>query len=124
MKKLLMIMLSVSILSVASAQRHGVVVVRSYAPVYSSFNVGLGYGYSPFYNPYYYSPYGYNNSYRPSKLDNQIAEITHDYADKIESARLDKTLSGSERREEIRNLKKERDKEIDEAKINYHKQKS
>ncbi len=123
MKKLLMIILSVSLFSAVTAQRHGVVVVRSYAPVYSSFNVGLGYGYSPFYNPYY-SPYGYNNNYRPSKLDNQIADITHDYADKIESVRLDKTLSGSQRREEIRNLKKERDNEINEVKINYHKQKS
>ena len=119
-----MIMLSVSLVITVSAQKRGVI-VRSYTPVYSTFGIGLGYGYSPFYyNPYYYYPYGYRNSYRPSKLDIEIADITHDYADKIESVRLDKTLSGKEKRQEIKSLKKERDKEIDDVKMNYHKQKS
>lgn len=117
MKKLLIIMLTMSLLTAASAQRH-VVVVNSYVPVYSGF--GWGVGFSP-YAPFGYMPYGYNY-YRPSRLDNQIADINHDYDQKIRSARMDKRLSGKARRQEIRNLRTERNKAIDDAKINYHRQ--
>lgn len=125
MKKLLIIMLVMSLLTAASAQRH-VVYVNSYVPVYSGFGWGVGfppYGYYPYgYYPYGYSPYGYSYYYKPSRLDNQIAGINHDYDQKIQSVRMDKKLSGKARRQEIRHLKTERDKAIDNAKINYHRQ--
>ncbi len=124
MKKLFILLLSISLVITASAQKRGAFIVNSYVPVYSGFGIGLGYGFYPSYYSPYYNPYGYNYGYRPSKLDNQIADINHDYADKIESVRLDKVLSGKEKRQEIKNLKKERDQEIDDAKVNYHKKKS
>ena len=60
--------------------------------------------YDPFFAGYYYAP-PYPNYYRPSKLDMEIADIKHDYDEKIESARHDNTLTGKERRKEVRKLK-------------------
>ena len=75
--------------------------------------------YSPFgYNPYY----GYNSrSYRPSKLDVQIADIKNDYQDKIWSAKHDTSLSGKERRKVVHQLRSERDQAVIDAKRNYYK---
>ena len=118
MKKLFFIMLSMSLVMTVAAQKRSRIFVSSYMPVYSS--VGFGFGLYPYYSPY---AYRYNNFYnRPSQLDNEIADINHEYADKIESARLDKTLSGKERRAEIKRLKNERDKKINDLKVNYHRQ--
>jgi len=115
MKKMITVMLLISVISAASAQK-----VRTvfYAPATTVY-VG---GYLPIYGMYpygypYYSPYGY----RPSKLDIQIEDIKHDYEDKIASVRLDKTLTGKERREKIKALRNERDDAIDEARKNYYK---
>lgn len=85
-------------------------IVRSWVPYY-------GYGYYP---PYWYSPY--NNYYnRPSKLDIKLEDIRSDYQDKIRSARRDKSISRSQRKEIIHNLKSERDKELRDTKANYYK---
>lgn len=119
MKKLFFIMLSMSLVMTVAAQKRSRVFVRSYRPVYSS--IGFGFGFYP----YYYSPYiyGYNNAYyRPSKLDIEVADINHEYSDKIESVRLDKSISGKERRAEIKRLKNERDQKISDTKVNYHRQ--
>lgn len=112
-------MLTLSLSAAASAQRH-VIVVNSYVPVYSGYS--WGFGYSPYaYYPFGYIPYDDDYYYRPSQLDNQIADINHNYNQKIQSARMDKRLSGKARRQEIRSLKAKRNKAIDDAKINYHK---
>ena len=99
MKKLVMIATAVCLAMVVSAQ-HGrigggrrVIVVSpaigfGYSPFYYS-----PFGYSPFGYPYGY-PYGYNNGYRrESKLDRKIEDIKSDYADKIKSAKSDKSIS-------------------------------
>lgn len=83
-----------------------------YSPFYSPF--GFGYGY-----PYY--PYATVAS-RPTKLDMEVNDIKNDYADKIESVRLDRTLSGKQRREQVRAFKRQRDNAVLEAKRNYYKQ--
>ncbi|WP_133177712.1 hypothetical protein [Chitinophaga parva] len=84
--------------------------------------------YSPWYGPYggwgFGYPYGYPYAmmpYRPSKLDLQIQDIRNDYADKIESMKMDRSLSGKERRQKIREFKAERDHEIRDTKANYYK---
>jgi hypothetical protein len=88
-------------------------IAGTYFPFYYS---PLYYGTYPYYG---YPPYWYH---RPTKLDLQIEDIKNDYEEKIWSARHDKTLSGKERRKEVRELKHERDHEIIEAERNYYKQ--
>ncbi len=85
--------------------------------------------YSPYYSfgafgPYYgYPYYGYQGvPAQPSKLDMEIAGIRNDYAEKIESVRMDNTLTGKEKRAQVREFKKERDDAIFDAKRNYYKQ--
>jgi hypothetical protein len=126
MKKLVMIATAVCLTMVVSAQHGGVghgrrVIVISpaigfgYSPYYSAF------GYSPFGYPYGY-PYGYSNIYhRESKLDRQIGDIKADYADKIRSAKSDKSISRDERKKIVRGLKAERDKTVHDTKLNYYK---
>src|SRR5579864_8145556 len=121
MKKLLIIVMSLSLALGASAQRgfHGggyyyggprvIVGGGFYAPYYGPF-------YSPFYSPFYpYGYYGYGS--RPSKLDMQIQDIKNDYKDRIWSLKQDKTLTHKEKRKQIRQLKQERDKDINDAKM-------
>lgn len=89
--------------------------------------VGGGF-YSPFYSPFGYGYYGYpyypyaRVAAQPTKLDMQVADIKNDYADKIESVRLDRSLSGKERRAQVRAFKRERDNAVLEARRNYYKQ--
>ncbi len=117
MKKIITVMLLILVVSAASAQKgrgyyyrpSTTVFVGGYYPYFGMYPY---YGY-----PNYYSPYGN----RPSKLDLQIANIKHDYEDRIASVRMDKTLSGKERREKIRALRNERDNVIDAARRNYYK---
>ena len=128
MKRLLIIMLSLGLVVSASAQRHGggggyhyarphvTVVYGAYAPLYPYY----GFGYSPFGYPYY-TPYGYGYN-RPSKLTLQIEDIKNDYRDKISSAKHDKSLSKQQRKETVRELKRQRDQLIDEKKKNYYKE--
>ena len=78
----------------------------------------MGWGYPLYGYPYGYSPYGYGGT---SRLQMQIADIKQDYADKIESVRSDNTLTGKERRQQVRELKKEMDNAINEAHRNYWK---
>jgi hypothetical protein len=120
MKTLLIMLLLVTLTSGVSAQRKG------YYPVYhhvyrpriyiSPFSYGLGYG-----NPYYSYPFGYPYRYRemPYKLELQIESIKVDYKNRIRQARRDKTLNHAQRRQEIRNLKTERDEDIINARRDY-----
>ena len=87
--------------------------------------VGGGF-YSPYYSPFGYYGFGYPYPYgavpyQPSKLDMQIMDIKNDYADKIASVKLDKSLSGKERRMQVREFKRERDRDVLEARRNYYK---
>jgi hypothetical protein len=126
MKKLLIIMLSVGLALGASAQRFGGHGVGFYG---GGPRVVVGVGgyypfYSPFYNPYYpFGVYPYGNGYgnRPSKLGMQIQDIKNDYNDRIWSVKHDKSLTGKERRHQVHLLKQERDRDIDNAKLNYYK---
>lgn len=124
MKKILVVMLSLGLALGASAQHF----VGHVGGFYGGPRVVVGVGYAPFYSPFYnpfypfgypYGYYGYGN--RPSKLDMQIQDIKNDYNDKIWSVKHDKTLSGKERRHQVRLLKQERDRDIDNAKLNYYK---
>lgn len=129
MKKLISTLIFVSVFYFGTfAQFHGHVGVAYYRP--RTTVIIRGWGYSPFYSPfgYYGYPY-YGYPYyeaplpiaRPSKLDQEIADITHDYSEKIESVRMDHSLSRKERRHKIRELRSERDNEIYNAKRNYYK---
>ncbi|PWT75105.1 MAG: hypothetical protein C5B59_09650 [Bacteroidetes bacterium] len=141
MKRLFIILLSLGLVSAASAQRshlsmgggggyhyyvrpHVSVVYGGYAPFYPYY--GFGYGYSPFgYAPfgyYPYVPYGCYN--RPSKLTMEIEGIKSDYRDKISSARHDKGLTHDQRKEKVHELKLERDQLIADTKSNYYKSKN
>lgn len=125
MKKLFLILFSLGLAIGASAQKyyhggyhyysHPRVIVSGgfYAPYYPYYGFGF---------PYYgIPPYGYGYAARPTKLEMQVEDIRRDYSDRIYSAKHDKSLSHSERRETVRELKRERDTAIDNAKNNYYK---
>ncbi|HXS55404.1 MAG TPA: hypothetical protein VN726_04710 [Hanamia sp.] len=134
MKKIIIVMLSLTLAITASAQRvsHGggrishVPVTRVYISPYS---YGFGYGFPYFGYPYYgygafgYPPYGYGypSNYRrmPYQLNMQIETIKSDYQNQIKAARKDKTVSHAQRRKNIRALKDQRDKDIVTAKMDY-----
>jgi len=93
--------------------------------VHTSIGIGLGYPYYSYYPPFYY-PYYYGVPFysRPTKLEREVADIKADYQDKIHSARHDKALSHSEKKNEIQKIKEERDMAIHDAEYNYHRNKS
>jgi hypothetical protein len=114
----------------ASAQRKGVYhhIYRPRVVVVPSVGIGFGYGYPlygyPYYGyPYYGYPYGYPNPYEqrriPYKLSLQIQSIKMDYRNQIKDARHNKSLSHSQKREEIRTLKNERDQAIIKAQEDF-----
>lgn len=128
MKKILMIIIVTAISFGATAQ-HGhagntgyhwihVIVVRPvyYPPYY------FGY-YNPFYNPYNNPFYRSNRYTRETKLELKIDNIRSDYQDKIWSARHDKSLSRSQRKETVHQLKHERTDAINQVKMDYYKTK-
>ena len=123
MKTILMFCLAIVITSAASAQKYDR--YRYSRPrVRTSISVGIG---TPYYSPYYspfYRPYSYYSTpiySRPTRLDNEIADIKAEYNDRIWSARHDNSLSKSERKAEIRRLKSERDRAIRDAEYSYHR---
>jgi hypothetical protein len=127
-------MLSLTMTITASAQRlrHGggrishVPVTRVYVSPYS---YGFGFGFPYFGYPYYgyvpfgYSPFGYDypSNYRrmPYALSMQIETIKNDYQNQIKATRKDKSISRAQRRQHIRSLKDQRDKDIVAAKKDY-----
>ncbi len=139
MKTVLAIMISLSLCMGASAQRRfggfyhaysapRVVVAPSFGfgYGYSSVGLGLGYGYPFFGYPYlsypvpmygYRGGYGYNNA--SSQLALKIQSITLDYKNEIKAARHNKSISRTERRTKIRNLKNEREQAIVTAQENF-----
>ena len=131
MKKLVIILLSLGLVTGAYAQRGHVIAGGGYHYyVRPSVTVGFGYPFYPYYGfgyyPFAYYPFGYPyppgyGYYRPSKLSMQIEDIKNDYHDKIVSARHDKSLTHAERKEKIHELKQERDQQINDTKSNYYK---
>ena len=123
MKKLFVIVLSIMIVATASAQVKGGGHFRGggrYYHPHTRVIVGVGAGYySPFYYPYY--PYSYGYPIRPSRLELKIEDIRADYKDRIYSVRHDRSLSKSERKEKIHQLKSDRDLDIRDAQSNYYK---
>jgi hypothetical protein len=122
MKTIVMFCLAVVITATASAQKYS----RHYPRPRVRTSIGIGIG-SPYYSPYsspFYRPYPYYSApvySRPTRLENEIADIKADYNDRIWSARHDNTLSKSERKREIRRLKSERDRAVRDAEYNYHR---
>jgi hypothetical protein len=129
MKKLVIVVLSLSLAVGASAQRghfggggfayrpHVVVGIGGYAPFYP---FGFGYGFYPYpYGPYWGYPYG-SGYYRPSQLSMQVADIKYQFADKITAVKEDKSLTHKQRRQKIRELKLQRDQAINDARSKYY----
>ncbi|MFT4154162.1 hypothetical protein [Parafilimonas sp.] len=122
MKKITIIILSCILTTGAASAQKGVARPAPRVIYYST-----PYYYSPFWNPYFYGGFGYNWYGRPgyynhsTKMQKQIQDIENDYKDRIESVRSDDSLSGKERRQKIRALKHDRDKEIADFKKNYYK---
>jgi len=87
------------------------------------FGYGYGYGYPFLGYPFMgYPPYPYYGSRRtPAQLNMQIQEIKNEYHDKIKATRKDKSISKTERKQQIRNLKSEKDKEILNATMDYRR---
>lgn len=120
MKKILFLSLIIALSLGASAQ-HRISGYRHYprTRVVVSAGIPFNYGYG-YYNPYYAPSYRY--SQRESRLDLQIEDIKADYQDRIWSARHDKSLSRSERKRTIHELKRDRDQAVIDAKRNYYRQ--
>ena len=122
-------LVSVTLSLGVSAQRKGYHYVYHPRVYVAPFGYGLGYGYPYFGYPYFGSPYYgypfdypyYGNRPMPYKLSLQIQSIKVDYNNKIREARKDKSLSHSQRRQEIRSLKAERDQDIIDAQRNFRR---
>ncbi|HET9825748.1 MAG TPA: hypothetical protein VFP87_10445 [Chitinophagaceae bacterium] len=122
MKKIFVILLSMAIVVGASAQKHiGGHYYRYYRPRTSIVVSGGYYPYYPMsYNyGYWGAPYYYDRV--PSKLALEIEDIQSDYKDRIWSVRHDDQLSKKERRQQVRELKSERDRAIRDAERNYYR---
>lgn len=97
-----------------------VVVPRSY---YNPYAFGLrSYGMNPY---YYYPRFGYGFApmaeYRqPTQLELKIEQIRGDFRHEITEVRHDKSITKSERKKRIRQLKHERDNAILSAKQDYY----
>jgi hypothetical protein len=80
----------------------------------------FGFGYSPFYDPFYQYP---RVQERPSPLDLAIEDIMEEYDYKIDSTKHDKSLSKDDRKQKVRDLKHEKENAIIDAKKSYYQQK-
>ena len=118
MKTILIICIALAVTTGAAAQKYG---RHGYSHPVVRTHIGIGIGYSPLYSPYAYPYYGGNIYRRPTRLENEIADIKAEYKDKIWSAKHDKSLSRSERKKEIHDLKVERDKALLDAEYNFHR---
>ena len=135
MKKMIMVLLSLGLVLGAAAQRgHGGAIRHGGSNYYRPrISVGVGF-YSPFYpygyySPFFMSPYGpyaypyyYGWHNRASQLTVNVQDIRNDYADRIYSVKHDTRISHKERRKKVRELKREREKAIQDEIMNYYKQ--
>ena len=119
MKKILIILIATGFAITASAviihPRGGYYHARPRVIVSSGF-------YSPFFP--YYGYYGYpyfGYVARPTRLDVKIENIQNDYKEKIAAARHDKSVPRKERKENVQQLKHEREQAIIQAKRDAYK---
>jgi hypothetical protein len=99
---------------------HPRVIVGAYSPFYSPFGYyGYPWGYPGIgFGPYGPYPMGYHAT---SPLEKKEAEIRADYKDRIYSVKQDSSLNSTEKRQEIRDLKKQRKQDIRDLVANYHR---
>jgi hypothetical protein len=132
MKKLMVITLCMGLAFGVAAQTHSISAYHGTVGYVIQPRMSVGIGFAPYYSPfgYYgfpfgipyggYYPYGANS--RPTTLQRKEDEIRADYEDKIYSVHHDDSLTSKEKRQAVRDLKKERKKEIHDLVANYHKQ--
>lgn len=89
----------------------------NYGFPYYSYPFGFGYPYD-FGYPYF--PYRYRSM--SNMLNNQIQSIKNEYSYKIKATRKDKSLTKAEKKQEILNLKADREKDISVAEKNFRHQ--
>ena len=132
MKKILIMMISLTLSAGAFAQRKGVRSphrsrVFTHVYVTPSFGYGFGYGY-PYFGygyPYFGYPYDYGfppYGYRPRltyKLNAQINAVKSEYTYKIKAVRKDKSISRDQRKQDIFKLKSERESAIADVEEGY-----
>lgn len=86
-------------------------------PYYGYYPFGWGYPYGIGY-PYF--PYNYRNM--SGMLNNQIQSIRNEYSYKIKAVRKDKSLTKTQRKQEILSLKSDREKDISTAEKDFRQQ--
>ncbi|MEO9022439.1 MAG: hypothetical protein ABI237_09295 [Ginsengibacter sp.] len=128
MKKILIMMISLTLSLGASAQRKGFHSSRTHVYIVPSISYGFGFGYPYFNYPYLGYPYfgygypSYNSRPIPYRLDREIQSIKMDYKYKIKAARKNKSISRAQRKQQILALKSDREKDISNTEINFHPQ--
>src|SRR6185437_13708446 len=129
MKKILIMMIALTFSAGVFAQKRGGFrghPVRVYTYVTPAFGYGFNYGYPLFGYPYFgypfaYGPYSY--AYGPMssyKLNAQINAVKSEYRYKIRAARKDKSVSSAQRKQNVLQLKSEREKAISDVQKNYY----
>lgn len=128
MKKILIMMIALTLSAGVFAQKGGFRghSVRVYTYVTPAFGYGFNYGYPFFGYPYFgypfaYGPYSY--AYGPAssyKLNAQISAVKSEYRYKIKAARKDKSVSSTQRKQNVLQLKSERENAISNVQKNYY----
>jgi hypothetical protein len=132
MKKLMVITMCLGLALGASAQVHSIGAYHGSVGYVIQPRISVGIGFAPYYSPfgYYGFPYGipYGGYYpygplgRPSTLQRKEDEIRSDYEDRIYSVHQDTSLTAKQKRQSIKDLKKQRKKDIHDLVANYHNQ--
>ena len=128
MKKILIMMIALTLSAGVFAQKGGFRghSVRVYTYVTPAFGYGFNYGYPLFGYPYFGYPYGYGMypyAYGPMtsyKLNAQINAVKSEYRYKIKAARKDKSVSRAQRKQNVLQLKSERENAIGNVQKNYY----
>lgn len=101
--------------------------VRVYTYVTPAFSYGFNYGYPFFGYPYFGYPYGYGlypyayGSRSSYALNAQINAVKSEYRYKIKAARKDKSVSSTQRKQNVLQLKSERENAIADVQKNFNK---
>ncbi len=134
MKHILIIILAIGLAAGAGAQtkvRGGNAPVRTRvivaAPVVPAWGFGYGFGarFSPFYDPFYspfHDPYLRHRPVQsrvPAELQLNLDEIENEYNFRLSSTKSDRSITGKERRQKMRELKYEREAALIDARRNY-----
>lgn len=108
----------------ASAQHKSIGHHRSgHSRVGLGVGIGTGFGYGRgFYNSYplYNSPYNNYYNRRPSNQDIQIQDVEAEFRYKKREIRQDRSLSSSQKKQMIRDLRRDKEKAKIDTKRNYY----